>query len=93
MNVLLPQPDGPMNAVTAFLWTSERRLAERECARVAHGQLVDVEDDVARPHVGRRRPRKLTDLEAVDSRCGGGLVHDRHEHAFVPTSMVRVSWA
>jgi hypothetical protein len=22
MNVLLPQPDGPMKAVTAFLWTS-----------------------------------------------------------------------
>ena len=27
MNVLFPQPDGPMNAVTVFLWTSRSTSA------------------------------------------------------------------
>ena len=35
MNVLLPQPDGPMNAVTKFLRTSSVDALERDVAGVA----------------------------------------------------------
>ena len=52
MNVLLPQPDGPMNAVITFSVDVELTLADREppCRRRRRGR--DVEDDVA---LGRRR--------------------------------------
>ena len=56
MNVLLPHPDGPMNAVTAFLWMSERRLTKRKRAAVPDGELLDVEDDIARADVVAAAP-------------------------------------
>ena len=36
MKVLLPHPDGPMNAVTAFLWTSS--VASRSAMALSGGQ-------------------------------------------------------
>ena len=69
----------------------ERRLAERQSPAVRHRESVDVEDDVAGPHVGRRRAGQLADATAVESRCGGRLVHDCQEHAFARSSMRPVS--
>ena len=50
--VLLPQPDGPMNAVTSRSRTCERDVAHGGHAVVAHGQPAHVEDPGSRG-VGR----------------------------------------
>ena len=47
MNVLLPQPDGPMKAVTKFLRTSIVTSDERGVRAVANGQVGDLEDRLA----------------------------------------------
>ena len=46
MKVLLPQPDGPMNAVTEFLRTSIV-TSFNAVAAVADAERVDVEDNLA----------------------------------------------
>ena len=42
MNVLLPHPDGPMNAVTKFFWMSRVDALERDVARIQHRSSVTV---------------------------------------------------
>ena len=43
MNVLLPHPDGPMNAVTVFLWTSSVDALERDLPAVGDAEVGDRE--------------------------------------------------
>ena len=50
MNVLLPQPDGPMIAVTRFCSTWNETSRRTGPAVVAHREVADVEDGlVAHP--------------------------------------------
>ena len=62
MNVLLPQPDGPMIAVTSLLLDLERDVPQRGSAVVAHREVADVEDGLV-AHPGKviriSRPSRL----------------------------------
>ena len=74
MNVDLPQPDGPMNAVTKFFVISSVDVLERERRRCRDAEAVDVEDDLTATIVVADRLRELSDLRSVDS-SAGCLVH------------------
>ena len=47
MNVLLPQPDGPISAVISPRLDLERDVLDRDGARIANRDVPDVEDDLA----------------------------------------------
>ena len=60
-NVLLPQPDGPMNAVTTFGWILMRDVFERPLGAVVEGQVIDVDLDAG------------PSLRAARAEAAGGL--------------------
>ena len=71
MNVLLPHPDGPMNAVTVFRWTSRLHVLDRRLAAVRHGEIGDGEDLLAALDVGslESAPRETSAMRVL-SICG-----------------------
>ena len=75
MNVDLPHPDGPMNAVTVFSWTSSVTFRERELAGVGDGEIRDVEDLLARRQLLLRRSDETSAIRELS--IGGVRVHAR----------------
>ncbi len=78
MNVLFPQPDGPMNAVTVFRWTSSETswsatLPLYETARSLHREHLLAAFDLAAVEPAG----DLGDTGAVDV---GLRLHLRHSH-------------
>ena len=73
MKVDLPQPDGPMNAVTKFFRISSDDVVERERPAVGDRESLDVEDDLAAAVVGVELVRELADLGWIDSGRHGNL--------------------
>ena len=81
-NVVLPQPDGPMNAVTAFSCTSSVASLEARARRRSAPRGRRCEDRLRRANVARAA-RELCDSPAVDRGGRGRLVHHGQGRRFV----------
>ena len=92
MKVLLPQPDGPMNAVTKFLRTWSVDALEREVAAVADGEAGDVEHHLAPAAVDRLLGGELADPAGVDARARRGDVVVSPIAVSVPRTRLGRAW-
>ena len=80
MNVLFPQPDGPMNAVTAFLCTSSVTPSRAVRPR-SDRQVLDAKDRLARADIPAGGRCELAELRAVDPEGHSPFFHwCRHLH-------------
>ena len=72
MNVLLPQPDGPITAVIRFAGDLEVDVLDRDVRAVAHGEVLDVEDRLA---VRGWASSRSGDVDRPHRRHRNGLAH------------------
>ena len=72
-NVLLPQPDGPMNAVTTFGWMPMRDVLERALRAVVEVQVADVDLDGGRVGAGGRGGASDGDRDARERVCADAM--------------------